>query len=175
MKEIPLTRGKVALVDDEDFDRVSQFKWSAYENCGLWYATRRAKVSERESGAIATQNISLHRYILNPPSDVLVDHRNGNGLDCQKDNMRLATHTQNTQNQQRLHKTNKSGYRGAYVLRGKWRASIRVNHKFIWLGTFKNGEEAARAYDAAAIKYRGEFASPNFKAIDGDEHDGGTT
>lgn len=165
MREIPLTKGKVALVDAEDYERVSQFKWCAFKRYNTWYSHRRARVAEVKAGSATV--VPLHRFILNAPKGSLVDHRNGDGLDCRRSNIRLATIAQNAQNQPRRHKMNKSGYRGVSLHQGKWHAVIRANGKSKWLGGFDDPAEAARTWDDAALKCRGDFASLNFpKAID---------
>lgn len=166
MKTIPLTRGYEALVDDEDFDWLSQFSWhytqSSITETG--YARRFEKVDGKK---VYT---TMHREILNLTGrGVNVDHKNHNGLDNQKENLRVCTLSQNLQNR-RVCKTEKnhSKYKGVCLSHGrpnrpkKWRAYIGVNRKTIHLGFFVTEEEAARAYDEAALKYFREFACINF-------------
>jgi len=105
----------------------------------------------------------LHRVILNCDDDKLTDHINGDTLDNRKLNLRMATHLQNSRNQQ-LRVDNSSGYRGVCFDKkaGKWMAYIRHNRQRTYLGYFGNSKDAARAYDMAAIRYHGDFASLNF-------------
>jgi len=160
MIQIPLTQGKFALVDDRDADQASH-KWRAVRSGQTWYAQRWAWMKEQRSGAAT--NILLHRAILgltNPA--VHVDHENGNGLDCRRHNLRQATRSQNQGNSRRP-RTNTSGFKG--VSRGpsgQWRASIRRRGTSVHLGTFSTPEAAARVYDEAARRFRGEFACVNF-------------
>lgn len=155
-KELPLTQGKVALVDDEDYERLKHFKWSVLRKPDRYYARRNIKRPQRGG-------IYLHREIMNAPPGMQVDHINGDGLDCRRANMRLATNAENGQNRiKRVHNT--SGFKGVRLdkRRKKWSARIWVNNKEIHLGMFEIIEEAARAYDEAARKYHGEFARTNF-------------
>lgn len=161
MKEIPLTQGKVAFVDDEDFERVNAFKWQSFQtrHNGKFYARRRFNTSRGRSGQF------LHRFILNlPPGRIPeVDHKNGNGLDCQKENMRKATTSENCCNRF-INKNNKSGFKGVsfHKPRQKFIAHIRVQDKKIYLGLFSTAIEAAKEYDLAARAWHKEFARLNF-------------
>jgi hypothetical protein len=157
MIEIPLTQGKVALIDDEDWILISRFDWFAHEEKSLWYAHSSVK---RRDGARTT--IKMHRLILGARAGQRVDHRDGNGLNNQRDNLRLATQMQNTQNQRRK-SNNTSGYKGVCRWKtSRWQAYITVHKKRIPLGLFNNKEDAARAYDNAARQHFGEFAKLNF-------------
>lgn len=156
-KEIRLTRGKVAVVDAEDYERVSAFKWHvAPGRNGKWYAS--SKVRQRK--------ILLHRFILGFPSDREVDHRNGNSLDCRKANLRPATRCQNNQNHP-LRRTSTTGFKGV-VFQPKasrinpWRARIEKERQRLSIGYYPTAEAAARAYDAKARALFGEFAWLNF-------------
>jgi hypothetical protein len=104
----------------------------------------------------------MGRAILNAPAGMIVDHRDGDGLNNQRENLRLCTHSQNMQNR-RLQRNNRSGYKGVYWIKaqGVWAARITVNRVPINLGRFDTAEQAARAYDEAALKYHGEFARLN--------------
>ncbi len=152
MKQVQLTQGKVALVDDEDFERLSKFKWHALYTKGHWYAVR----------TMDKRLIFMHREIMAAPSRAQVDHKDGNGLNNQQYNLRLATNAQNGRNRGKQH-NNTSGYKGVYWNKQdrKWRANIRCDGRIIHLGYFVNSEDAARAYNDAAIKYFGEFAKLN--------------
>lgn len=161
-REIPLTQGKVALVDAEDFQRVSQFKWHAFKNqSGKWYARSTSLV--RKIG----KSLWMHRLILNIGDEHKVDHRDGDGLNNQRTNLRAATSAQNSYNMA-LRPTSLSGYKGVsrYNTRhrytGEWVASIKHNGKRLYLGKFKDPKDAALAYDAKAKELFGEFAWLNF-------------
>ena len=157
--EIKLTQGKVALIDDEDFENVSQHKWCA------------AKTHRRGFYAITSikngKNMSLHRLIMCTSSEMQIDHIDGNGLNCQRHNMRFATHSDNMKNR-RMNYNSVSGFKGVnlYKRTGKYRASIRSDGINYHLGYFDSPEEAAHVYDMAARKLHGEFASLNFLGQD---------
>lgn len=155
-KLIPLTRGQFAIVDDDDFEWLSQWKW-CYHPTRHGYALRGVKTPERK-----TKLIYMHNVIMSPPVDFVVDHKNLNSLDNQRDNLRLATHSQNSAN--RTSSGGSSAYKGVSwrKSRRRWRSSVTVNKKSIDLGVYRNEEDAARAYDAAALLYFGEFARLNF-------------
>lgn len=158
MKEIPLTHGKVALVDDEDFEWLSAYRWSALPNRDTFYAYCTLRLTR---GACTSRR--MHRLIVEAPAGVPVDHQNGDGLDNRRSNLRPSTGTQNQANRRR-HSNNTSGFKGVIwkPRRSKWRAQIKVCGRTIWLGEFTDKVAAARAYDVAAIRYFGEFASTNF-------------
>jgi hypothetical protein len=153
LRTIELTQGKVALVDDEDYDWLSQWKWYAHRNPKTriyWYARRDEK----------RRTIFMHREILRTSRGSQVDHRDQNGLNNQKSNLRDCTHAQNMQNRRPSAKT---GFRGVTQYRkDTWKSEIKTNGLRIYLGYYATAEEAARAYDRAAIKYFGEFAKLNF-------------
>ena len=169
MKRIPLTRGKFALVDDEDYGRVAPFKWSALKNKDKWYAVRSAPRKNGKQSAIY-----MHRVILGAKPGQQVDHKDGNGLDNRRrgktGNIRIARRGGNQQNR-RKGRNNTSGFKG--VVRtfssgknNRWRAQIGVNGELYCIGLYFTKSEAAKAYDEAARKYHGEFASLNFAAVD---------
>jgi hypothetical protein len=152
MKEIQLTQGKVAIVDDEDYEYLSQWKWHARESRYTWYAARHD----------GNKMISMHRAITGAPSGLLVDHKDGDGLHNWRGNLRVCTLTQNGQNRRRQ-KNSTSGYKGVSLTRenGVWGSRISVNKQEIFLGSFDSAEDAAIAYNHAALEYFGEFASFN--------------
>jgi hypothetical protein len=155
MKIIPLTAGKSAIISDHRFAEVSKHKWRTSWNGWNWYA----------SSTINGKNVYLHRYIMGvTDSRVLVDHKDGNGLNCQDGNLRVCTSSQNGMNRGKQ-SDNTSGYKGVTwdKSKGKWQASIKVNQKTIFLGRFNNVIEAAKAYDEGAKKYHGAFARLNFE------------
>lgn len=147
-KCIPLTQGKAALVDDEDFDKLNQYKWCFDGQ----YAQRK----------VGNKTIRMHRVILDSPQ---VDHIDGDGLNNQRSNLRVCTHTQNQMNRAK-HKIMSSKYKGVSWNKPteKWRARIETNQGSLYLGLFEVEEEAARAYDEAAKENFGEFARLNFPA-----------
>jgi len=144
MKLIPLSKGKHAIVDDEDFDRISQFKWH-YHPYG--YAARKpGKVS-----------IYLHHEVMG--KKVRIDHANGDRLDCRKENMREATAQQNAANRRPTSK--KWRFKGVRMKQGTWHAEITYNRKYYFLGAYQEEADAALAYNVAAQLCFGEFAHLN--------------
>lgn len=162
MRKISLTQGKYALVDDEDFEKVSKLKWFAYKNGNFFYARHSARHSENKK----SQYKLLHRFIMKARSKKkFVDHINGNGLDNRRKNLRIVTHQQNTWNRQKQ-KNNTSGYIGVYFDKkngkGKWKSQISIKGKKTNLGRYDSRRKAAIAYDNKALELRGEFAKLNF-------------
>ena len=165
MKEIPLTQGKVALVDDEDFERVNQFKWCVHlSGVGCSYYALRTTKKNR-----TMNTIRMHNLLMNPPVGLFVDHKNGDGLDNRRENLRICSVSQNAMNQKR--QIRRFGeYKGVREMIKTYKnktysyivAYIRVNGKQIFLGNFSNKVEAANAYDDAARIHFGEFARTNF-------------
>lgn len=156
MKTIKLTRGYSAIVDDEDYQRFGHLRWGAQVarlNPLLVYATRKVKHSIL---------CCLHREIMGAKPGVMVDHRDGDGLNNRRRNLRFCTNSQNLQNQ-RLNARNTSGFKGVSKGNRKWRAQIRFSGKTIFLGAFKYRIDAARCYDKWARRYFGEFAMTNRK------------
>lgn len=160
MKTIQLTQGKVALVDDADYAELSKYKWCAWRIGGNWYSKR--GIGTRKS---FTQ-VYMHRVIMGALPGQQVDHINGDGLDNRRCNLRIATMAQNQANRRKSPGTS-SAYKGVTLdtKKGGWIAYIKVRQKRIHLGHFADEVDAARAYDAAALKYFGEFARPNFNPV----------
>ena len=164
-KEIPLTQGKAAIVDDQDFEWLTRYKWCAHKNRNTFYAIRQ---SSRKNGK--QTKILMHRELLGLKSGDPweCDHKDGDGLNNRRDNLRFATRAQNHQNARsdRLyakHPTS-SRFKGVCWHRGcaKWQAQIWVEGRQTHLGYFDSETEAAHAYDDMARKYFGEFARLNF-------------
>ena len=158
MREIPLTQGKVALVDDEDYEWLAQWRWTAWtsERNKTWYARRPIWKPERRKSSIA-----MHHLILPIQHGQTVDHKNGNGLDNQRHNLRLATNPENQCNAG-PYSSNTSGYKGVCAVGPRWRAQLQVDGRKVHIGIFDVLEDAARAYDVAARELQGEFAYQNF-------------
>jgi hypothetical protein len=157
MKEIPLTQGFVALVDDGDYEELNRWKWHASKTSDIFYAIRKARVDGNR------QNISMHRQILNFPSGMEVDHIDGNGTNNRRANLRICTHAENTHNQ-KLNRVNTSGFKGVsyHNVTKRWRAYLKFNRKYIWLGSYDSPHDAAVVYDINARVFFGEYARLNF-------------
>ena len=156
MREIKLTQGKIALVDDEDFKRINQYNWVLDRRKRILYATRK-----NQKNKVITK-IYLHRFIMNAQKDQMIDHKDGNGLNNQKKNLRFCTQSQNCKN--RIPSINgTSKYLGVswYKRAKRYIAEIKHKGKHLHIGTFKNEGEAAIAYNIAALKYHKEFARLN--------------
>jgi hypothetical protein len=147
MAEVPLTQGKVALVDDEDYEYLSQFKWYAQKSETTWYAARHPTKNK---------TVRMHRVLMDDPQGLEVDHEDRDGLNNQRYNLRVATHAQNGRNR-RPHTNKTSGYKGVYWQKASGRWIVQIQ-----LGSYDTAEEAARMYDEAARRYHGEFAYLNF-------------
>lgn len=150
MKKIKLTKGKYALVDNQDFEFLNQWKWH-FLNAG--YAARTIRMGKK------FKKVLMHHILITRIIGQEVDHKNGNKLDNRKQNLRLCTTTQNHWNRGKL-KTNKSGYKGVHwhKARQKWSVNITVNHKKYFLGYFTNKKKAATVYKATAKRFYKEFA-----------------
>lgn len=159
MKRIKLSKGQYALIDDEDFDFLNQWKWSLMcDEYGLCYAYR--KEPSRYNG----RSVYMHREILNLKNkSLLIDHINHNGLDNQKQNLRLCNEKTNHLNRKKCLNTS-SKYKGVYFHKAslKWLAQIQKYGKHEYLGMFESQEKAALAYNQRARQLFGEFAYLNF-------------
>lgn len=156
-KNILLTKGQIAVVDDEDFDWINQWKWFANENKTGYYAARWIRQGTKRKLQY------MHKLILGIKDDgVCGDHKDGNKLNNVRDNLRIATHSENMRNVPVRHNT-LTGYKGVKLdkRKGKYMACINVDGKRIFLGYFDYKVAASRAYDRAAIKYHKEFARIN--------------
>lgn len=152
MKIIKLTRGKETWIDDCDYERISRHQWHAQKDYNTWYAKT----------YIEGKIVLLHRFILNPPDNVEIDHRDGNALDNRRFNIRECSHSENMHNQ-RPQVNKSSRYKGVSwdKSRSKWYAQIRINSKQKSLGHFSDENEAAKVYNEAAKKLFGQFAYIN--------------
>lgn len=149
---VDVGHGRIALISDEDRTKVAMFRWHS----------RRSKRGSYYARSFSTGTLMLmHRLILNTPSHLETDHKNGNGLDNRQENLRIATRTQNICNSRRQRW--KAPYRGLAVEGNKYRARISFEGKTQNLGLYDSPEEAARVYDSAARKIHGDFAQVNFK------------
>jgi len=158
MKQIPLTQGKVAMIDDCDFDLVSKHKWNTRKCRHTFYALC---ASSRKLNGGKQKTIYMHRLILDAKLGQCVDHKDRNGLNNCRDNIRICSNAQNIMNSRARH--SKSGFRGVYWLENKkrFKAYICLNGKIKNIGHFHNKIDAAKAYNKCALKFHGEFASLN--------------
>lgn len=168
MKTVPLrgkkAAGRVAVVDDEDYALVSQYRWYVLERAATETKSHvgpYAAANWKENGR--TRHILMHCLIMGTRKGV--DHRDHDGLNNQRSNLRVATGTQNNQNM-RAKRGARSPYKGVTWSRQKrkWQAKIKADGRIRYLGSFLSELEAAYAYDAAARELFGEFACPNFQA-----------
>lgn len=153
MKEIPLTRGKVALVDDEDYEYLSQFKW--------FFGGRYAQRGFNKDDGTRTSK-GMHTDIMNTPKGMAVDHINCNKLDNRKENLRICEPRFNNRNRG-MCKSNTSGYKGVTWAKSnkKWFAQIWCQNKCYYIGYFNDKHEAAKAYNEKAKELHGEYAYLN--------------
>ena len=144
------------FIDDDEYERVSSYKWSPYRIKGRWYVV----------ATIDGRITYLHRFImgLSHGDPTQVDHINGNGLDCRKSNMRLVTNSQNAMNRTKIREQTNSRHKGVTWHSGnkRWLARITLNGKRRTLGYFADELQAALAYDKAAKELFGEYARTNF-------------
>lgn len=159
-RRIPLTHGKFAIVDPDDYDRLSQHNWRCTFDGNTYYAYTFCYKNRKN------KKVFMHRLILNAPKGLIVDHIDGNGLNNRKKNLRLCTWRQNAFN--RGPKQNSSSrYKGLSWQRqyNKWYARISYKGKGIYLGRYDDETEAALAYDRKAEQLFGEFAYLNFPQL----------
>ena len=152
-KLVPLSQGQQAIVDDADYDWLSQWKWSAQKTANGYYAMR------KEGGVL----ILMHRLINGTPDGLVTDHKDGNGLNNRRFNLRNATQLQNMMNRAPK-RGGTSVHKGVWFdksvgsrNRNQWRAAIRLNGKRKYLGRFASQHDAGAAYQAASLQHFGDF------------------
>jgi hypothetical protein len=158
-RRIYLGEGKWTILEQEDYYRLCNYKWYVNGNGFKFYAFRNIIL-----GPGKTRMLSMHREVMGFPKGMLVDHRNHDTLDNRKENLRIATHSQNTCNKQDKRKGCSSQFRGVSFDRKRkyWNVQVVREGKYVFFGRYKDEVEAAKAYDEAAKKYHGEFARLNF-------------
>jgi hypothetical protein len=152
MRELPLTDGSVAVVDDDTYERAARYRWGISTEGYV----------RRKTSAGRNKEVVLHKIVM--PGVARVDHRNGDKRDNRRENLRAATSAQNAQNQGKRKTATSSRFKGVTRHRTaeKWQAGITVNGRFRYLGLFTSEESAALAYDSAALAAWGDFARLNF-------------
>ena len=158
MKQIPLTKDQVALIDDADFELVNKYHWYSNEGYAIAYHKGR--------------RIRMHRLILNASKSRKVDHRNRNPLDNQRANLRLCSVKENNRNVN-IRKDNTSGYKGVSLDKttGHWKPLVYVDGRQKTFGQFKDKHHAALARDLWAVFFHKEFASTNFNVVSTNDSD----
>lgn len=156
MAIILLINGGETIVDDADFAWLSQYHWRL-NTCGY---------AERTNNNKKPKYIRMHRDILQPPNGIGCDHIDGNRLNNQRNNLRLCTQQENTFNSGKRQPASSSQLRSQYIgvhwHQNRWQVRMRIEKEQHYIGRFRDELEAARAYDAAAIALRGQFARLNF-------------
>lgn len=165
MKEIKLTQGKVALVNDEDYDWINQWKWYAAKHRNTFYAVRSVRI-----GINKRKTVKMHRIVLGlNDRKIIIDHSDMNGLNNQRNNLRIASFSENNSNV-KSYKNSSSKYKGVtlrkydgskYGETHYWVARIRKNNVLYQLGSFKSEIAAAKAYNFAAVQLHGRFVNLN--------------
>jgi hypothetical protein len=150
VRYIALTRGKFAIVDAADYERLNRYRWNAFDSGGKVYARR----------SVPGGTVLMHRVIMNAPPGMVVDHIDGNALNDRRSNLRLCTPQQNEHNKRP--RGRHSRYKGVYPHGRKWEARIKHNGRTHHLGLFEDQTEAARARDEKAREFQGRFAYLNF-------------
>ncbi len=162
MKQIdvstPTYPNTFALVDDKDYEEISKHKWTVDKCRGKFYAKRKTWADGKQ------KKLLMHVVIMGKIDNKEIDHRNGNGLNNQRHNLRHCTHAENCRNQD-IYSSNTSGYKGVSwdSRTNKWKAYVKYSRKQIHLGYFTCLIKAAKAYDSAAKKHYGEYAKFNFE------------
>jgi len=149
---VTLTKGYVAVIDAADVPLVEGFNWCAKLDRKTVYAKRADYTGQQ------ARMVLLHRVIMAEPNDLCVDHRDGDGLNNRRGNLRVASKSQNAQNQA-AHRDNKSGFKGVswHKRDAKWQAQIMLNGKNVWTKSFSSAEDAATARAQKVAELHGEF------------------
>lgn len=152
---VPLTQGYEAVIDADDVPLVVAFNWSAHKGPNTVYASRN---SRKDLGEADGKCFLLHRVIMNAEPGKIVDHRDGDGLNNRRENLRFATKAENGRNS-RIRKQNASGFKGVFLHKqsGKWRARISTGDRHVCLGLHPTPEAAHEAYVKASAELHGEF------------------
>jgi hypothetical protein len=160
-RRIPLTQGKYAIVDVEDYDRIAKYKWYAVKNYRCFYAQSNIGFKNGKRGS---HTIQMQRLILNAPKNKIIDHINHNGMDNRKANLRFVTTAQNIWNTRKRSGIYTSKYKGvSFHKRDRiWQAYIFCDGRSSFIGNFKDEQAAARAYDEKAKELFGKYAVLNF-------------
>jgi len=155
-----MAQPKYAKVGTADYKRLRKYEWFSKKGTRNFYAVRRAKGPKGSKPAM----IYMHHELIDVADGLLIDHVNQDSMDNRRANLRAATRAQNIRNRKKFAKSSGSKYKGIYRYKDKkrWVARIMFEKKRMHLGIFQSEIEAAKAYDRAAIKYHGEFASLNF-------------
>jgi len=155
-KKIPLTQGKFALVDAEDYERLMKYNWQTMYDDGRWRACRPSN-----------KTIYMAHEIMGSPRGAELMYKNHDGLDCRKANLQIASHSEVIQHK-RLSKNKTSKYKGvSWYKQGKWRSQINKDGKIYFLGYFDDEEDAAQRYDEKALELYGDTAYLNFSDNNG--------
>ncbi len=165
MKEIKLTKGFVTIVDDEDYARLSKLSWFAQRGFSKWYASRCQYIGKIK-GKHKSKHLYMHNFLVGViPKGKMIDHINGDGLDNRKCNLRICTKQENGRNRAKHAGNTKNKYKGVYRYRGEKKFTVRIvikKGKQIILGAYADEQEAAMAYNMAALKHFRQFARLNF-------------
>lgn len=163
MRKVKLTLGQIALIDNDDFENLSRFRWCAKLAKVLANGQKKYIAVTANYQPFLKQNkpIKMHRLIMKCPPGLTVDHIDGNTLNNRKSNLRIATLSENNKNKRSLIKP-RSGLKGVYAVANsvrRWRSQIMSERKLFYLGTFATKEEAVLAYNGAAKVHHQKFAN----------------
>ena len=155
-----MAQPQYAKVAPANYERLRKYEWLSKKGKKSFYARRRVPNGKGGKETL----VYMHQEVIKVPDGMVVDHINHDGMDDREANLRAATRAQNIRNRKKFAKSSSSKYKGVYLRKKtrKWEVKITFERKKIHLGTFCDEIEAAKAYDRAAIKYHGDFASLNF-------------